>query len=623
MAFFLDNSIYYKIEYLKRPNDNLLMVVNNLLIKEKTEEQYNWDLKGMYATLEEWEKVLTEIPKLITNLLSLKGKITTSSQNLYQALTVSDQIGQKLDRSYRYARMLFDVNTRDPQAKDRFERIDNLYNRVVDQLAFFEPELITMSEETYERYQKEMYELRIYNHMFEKLFKTKEHVLTTEMEELLAKMGSLGGSFEKVYDDITHNDLQFTEIEGPKVEKVVANESAYSKSLISFDRPFRERYFKALLKTYGSHINSITSAYYGNVKHEVYVAKTRKYASSLDKTLSNNFVPTAVYDNLIDTVRANVKPLHKYIQLRKKTLGLKDIHFYDLFVPIVQDGGKTYSYEEAKEMVLNALEPLGKDYVSVLQEAFANRWIDVYPKEGKTPGAYATASYGVHPYSLLNYTGTLNDVFTLAHELGHVMHSYYSMQHQPFVNAQYTIFTAEVASTVNEALLYDYLLKNSTSKEEKALLLSKNLDNHRSTLYRQTFFADFERQVHSMVEQDIPLTPEALCNSYKKLYEIYYGPQFQIDDELKYEWARIPHFYSAFYVYQYATGVSAAISIAKNILKNNSNAVKAYRSFLTTGGSDYPIELLKIAGLDMSSPQPILDAIKDFEETIDELAKLL
>jgi oligoendopeptidase F len=335
--------------------------------------------------------------------------------------------------------------------------------------------------------------------------------------------------------------------------------------------------------------------------------------------LQGNFIPEEVYDNLIKTVRDNTDVLQEYIAFRKKVLNLSDIHFYDLFVPIVKDIDRSYTYEEAQELVLAATSVLGSDYTDVLKEAFTNRWIDVFPGKNKVSGAYAIEAYGEHPYSLLNFNGTLNDVFTIAHELGHVMHSYYSSKHQPFINSDYTIFTAEVASTVNEQLLFDYLLKNSSSKEEKALLLSDHLDNIRSTLYRQTLFADFESQAHQMVEEEKPLLPDTLNNLHAELYGIYHGKDFVIDQELSYEWARIPHFYRAFYVYQYATGISAAISIANKILTEGEPAVKKYREFLTKGGSDYSINLLKIAGVDMASPEPILDAIGNFRKTLEEL----
>lgn len=592
-----------------------------------SQEKYTWDLTDIYKSPGEWEKALTEVKGLADKIAGMKGKIASSAQNLLDALKTSDELNMKLARAYSYARMEFDTDMGNDEAKGRFERVDALASTTSDRLAFFEPELLQVNPETFEAYKKEIPELNTYSHTLEKLFRKKEHVLAPEMEEILAKMASLGNSFKKIYDDITVNDLEFPEIEGEDGKPVIANEANYRKCLNSYDRNLRERYFRSLLSTYGTHQNSITSAYYGSVKHDVFVARARKYNSSREMALAGNFIPLEVYDNLIKTVRNNINVLHDYIALRKKVLGLKEIHFYDLFVPLVEKANISYTFEEAKSLVLEALSVLGEDYTGILRRAFDERWIDVYPKKGKRSGAYAMGIYGCHPYSLQNFSGTLDDVFTLAHELGHVMHSYYSNENQPYTNSHYTIFTAEVASTVNETILYHYLLSKSNSSREKAHLLSMHLDSLRSTLFRQTLFADFEMQVHNLVEKEQPITPKTLRSLYRDLYEIYYGKDFVIDEELTFEWLRIPHFYHSFYVYQYATGVSAAISIAGKILNkaklNGKSALDGYLDFLKSGGSDYSINLLKKAGVDMSTPQPILDALNDFENACSELEKIL
>lgn len=591
---------------------------------ENKEKKYTWDLSHMYKDLASWQQDVEEVKKLVKQITSLKGNITNSGQNLHKALTLSDQLGIKLTGVFVYAKMFFDQDMSNPQAKEIYETADALHTKVQDQIAFLEPELLQMKPEKFKKYVQTNPKLSIYNHMFEKLFQKKEHIFSTEIEEILTKMGSLGSSFEKVYDDMTINDIEYPEVHGEdKTEKISANNTNYYKALISQDRLLRKNFFQGLLGTYGKYLNSLTSSYYGSVKHDVFLAKTRKYNSAREMALKENFIPEEVYDNLITTVRENAKPLQDYINFRKDRLKLEKIHFYDLFVPLIKEIDKSYTFEEAKELVLEATKLLGEDYTNVLKEAFNNRWIDVYPGKNKASGAYAIEAYGHHPYSLLNFTGTLGDVFTLAHELGHVMHSYYSSKNQPYINSDYTIFTAEVASTVNEQLLFKYLLNNSNSQEEKALLLSNHLDNIRSTLYRQTLFADFESQAHQMVEEEKPLLPDVLCKLHKKLYEIYHGQDFVVDDELGYEWARIPHFYRAFYVYQYATGISAAISIANKILTEGEKAVQNYRQFLTKGGSDYSINLLKIAGVDMASPEPILDAITNFKNTLEELEKIL
>ncbi|MFZ7102655.1 MAG: oligoendopeptidase F [Peptococcaceae bacterium] len=589
---------------------------------ENKEIKYTWDLSHMYETVESWQEDTKEIKVIAGKILSLKDSITTSAATLLSVLNLNDELGIKLTKVYVYAKMFFDQDMSKREAKELYETADSLHTKINDQLAFLEPELLNLNPETFAQYAQAEPKLLTYQHMFEKLFKKKSHIFTTEIEEILAKLNALGSSFEKIYDDMTVNDVQYPQVRDSAGNTIVANNSNYYKALISQDRTLRKNFFKGLLGTYGKYINSITSAYYGSVKHDVYLAKARKYKSAREMALAESFIPLNVYDNLITTVKKNAKVLQDYVNFRQKALKLKNIHFYDLFVPLVKNLDKTYSYEDAQELVLQATSVLGSDYTAVLKEAFTKRWIDVFPGKNKVSGAYAIEAYGYHPYSLLNFTGTLGDVFTIAHELGHVMHSYYSSQNQPFVDSDYTIFTAEVASTVNEQLLFNYLMNNSASPKEQALLLSNHLDNIRSTLFRQTLFADFESQTHQMVEEEQPLLPDLLCELHKSLYEEYHGHNFIIDEELGFEWARIPHFYRSFYVYQYATGVSAALSIANKILTKEKAAVENYRKFLTMGGSDYSINLLKIAGVDMASPAPIIDALNNFTKTFHKLKKL-
>ena len=591
--------------------------------RQEIDQQYTWDLTALYQSQAGWEKDLNEIENLAGAITDMKGRITQSAPTLYEALTSMDRLGMKLEWAASYARMSFDTDMGDPQTKHNYEKLDNLYTRISDRLAFYEPELLQLDPAAFAQYKKEEPGLATYSFMFEKLFKERDHILSASEEEILTRLDSLGSSFHKIFDDITVNDLEFPEIEDEHGEKVTANEVNYRRMLNSYDRSVRERYFKGLLGAYGSHINSLTSSAYGNLKYRAHLAKTRKYPSARAMSLSRNHIPLEVYDTLIETVRSNVHLLQRYFEVRKKALGYEDLHFYDLFVPLVKDISHSLSYAEAKETVLAALNVLGPDYRGVLEEAFSNRWLDVYPNKGKTPGAYANGIYGLHPYSLLNFTGNLEDIFTMAHELGHVMHSYYSNKTQPYVDSDYVIFTAEVASTVNEYLLYRHLLERSSDRRDKAYLLSLHLDSIRSTLFRQTFFADFEMQMHQMVGADLPVTPDALCAAYRTLYEFYHGPKFTVDKELTYEWARIPHFYNSFYVYQYATGISAAIALAKKIAGQEAGALEAYLRFLTRGGSDYAINLLEEAGVDMSSSAPILAALQDFSDTLDLLETTL
>ena len=582
-----------------------------------------WDLTHMFESVQAWRDGMDEARTMADELAAMQGTITKNADTLYLALKRNDKLGEKLTALFVYAKMYFDQNMANGEAKDIYESADSIYTAIAEKLSFLEPELLELTPEIFADYAAQNEGLQLYGFMMEGLFEQKNHIFNQQIEEILNKMGALGNSFEKIYDDLTVNDIVYPIITTPEGEEIEVNNNNYQIALNHPDAAFRYEFFTKLLGVYGQHINTITSTYYGSVKNDVFVAKSRKYDSARAMALSGNHIPEEVYDNLIATVRKNAGPLQDYVTLRKEVLGLEEIHFSDLFVPIVPGVDRTYTYEEAKQIVLEATAVLGEDYTAVLKEAFDNRWIDVYPAKNKATGAYAIHSYGYHPFSLLNFTGTLNDVFTIAHELGHVMHSYYSNQNQPYVYSDYCIFTAEVASTVNEQLLFDYLYKNSQSDEEKALLLCNQLDNIRSTMYRQTLFADFEHMTHKMVEQGMPLLPDVLCKEYRHLYEIYHGDDFVIDDVLTYEWARIPHFYRAFYVYQYATGISAAVSISKKILNGEADAVANYRKFLTCGGSDYPINLLKIAGVDMAAPQPVEDTLNYFQEVLDELKPLV
>lgn len=582
-----------------------------------------WDLGHMFYNVTAWRDSMEEARGLADELAAMQGTITKDADTLYLALQRNDKLGEKLTALFVYAKMYFDQNMANGEAKEIYESADSIYTAIAEKLAFLEPELLELTPEVFAAYAQQKEELKLYSFMMDVLFEQKMHIFNQQIEEILNKMGALGNSFEKIYDDLTVNDIVYPEITTPEGEVLEVNNNNYQIALLHPDAKFRYEFFTKLLGVYQQYVNSITSVYYGSVKNDVFAAKSRKYSSARAMALSGNHIPEEVYDNLIDTVRKHAEPLQEYVTLRKEVLGLSEIHFSDLFVPLVPGIDRTYTYEEAQKIVLEATAVLGEDYTAVLKEAFENRWIDVYPAKNKATGAYAIHAYGYHPFSLLNFTGTLNDVFTIAHELGHVMHSYYSNKTQPYVYSDYCIFTAEVASTVNEQLLFDYLYKNSQSDAEKALLLCNQLDNIRSTLYRQTLFADFENLTHKMVEQGMPLLPDVLCKEYRNLYQIYHGEDFVIDDVLTYEWARIPHFYRAFYVYQYATGISAAVSISKKILNKEPDAVKQYRRFLTCGGSDYPIELLKIAGVNMATPQPVEDTLQYFQDVLDELKSLL
>lgn len=582
-----------------------------------------WSLREMFPADEDWNREMEQASEVAKALAGRKGHLAENAEALAETARLYLELEEKLYRLMVFANSNFDQNMADPAAKKLYETAQNQSTAIGEALSFMAPELMQYSMEDFNRYCEEKPELKEFAHFAEDFFARKEHILSDEMETLLVRMNDMGESFSKVFEDLTVNDMEFPMIQTLEGESIRANEANYAMALENPDPAFRRDYYKGLLGTYQKHINTLTSIHYGSVKNDCFTAKSRKYASARAAALFANHIPETVYDNLLETVRANVKPLHEYVAFRKERLGLDTLYFSDLFVPLVQESARKYTYEEAQKLVLDAVSVLGEDYTALIQKAFDERWIDVYPREAKRTGAYSTGAYKCKPYVLLNFTGTLDDVFTLAHELGHSLHTWFSNENQPLLYSGYSIFCAEVASTLNEQLLSRWLFEHSTSKEEKALLLCKRLDDIRSTFYRQTMFADFEYQTHKLVEAGEPLVPETLCGIHRKLNEDYYGPELTVDDYLSCEWARIPHFYSAFYVYQYATGIAASTAIAHRIFTEGASAVADYRKFLTTGGSGHPIDLLKIAGVDMASPKPVLDTIETFRTTLQELKALL
>ena len=583
-----------------------------------------WNLREMFATDEQWKDTMKKTIALVDALAARQGHLAQTPQELLQTAHQYEEIQQNLYALFVFAHSNFDQNMADSAAKELYESASSSGTEIGEKLAFIAPELMQYSMEDYERYCQQLPQLTLYRLFAKDFFAKKEHILSAEMENLMVRMGDLGSSFQKIFKDLTVNDMQFPKLTTPEGEEVQVCEAQYAKALLHPDQNFRREFYTALLGTYGKHINTLTSAYYGSVKADVFDAKSHRYPSARASSLDANHIPETVYDALISTVRENTAPLQQYVSMRKRILGLEPFYFSDFFVPLVPDTQSRYTYEQACELVLAATAVLGEDYTALLRRAMEERWIDVYPAENKVSGAYSTGAYRPHhPYVLLNFTGTLESVFTLAHELGHALHTYFSNEAQPLIYADYSIFCAEVASTLNEKLLGEYLLEHTDSPQQKALLLSKTLDDIRSTFYRQTMFADFEHQTHRMVEEGKPLLPDTLCNLHRELNQLYYGPDLTVDDNLSYEWARIPHFYRAYYVYQYATGISAAYGIAARIRELGKPAVADYRRFLTTGGSDHPIELLRIAGVDMASSKPVLDTIRTFDETRGQLGALL
>lgn len=586
-------------------------------------EQTRWNLRKMYPTDDLWRADLARAMELVDRLAAQQGHAGASARDLLTTLQLQDELSVAFGNLYVFAGSNFNQNMADNDAKALMEAAQNAGTTVGEKTAFLSPELMQYSMDDFNRYCKEEPALELYRRYAEDFYAKKAHVLSNDMETLLVRMGDLGSSFSKIFEDLTVNDMKFPVIDDPDGQPQQITEAGYGAALVSEDRSYRERYWKGLLSTYGAHINTLTSCYYGSVKDDVFTAKTRHYPTARAMGLSDNFIPEEVYDNLLAAVRENVAPLHDYVELRRELLGVDQLHFYDLFVPIVSETDRKYTYEEAQELILKATAVLGEDYTALIQRAFDERWIDVYPAPNKRSGAYSTGSYRSDPYILTNFNGTLDSVFTLAHELGHSLHTWFSNHTQPPVYADYSIFCAEVASTTNEQLLSAYLYDHAQSDAERAYLLDMRLNDLRSTFYRQTMFADFEHTTHRWAEAGQPLLPQSLCRLHHDLNRLYYGDKFALDDELKFEWARIPHFYTAFYVYQYATGIAASTAIARNILTHGAPAVEAYRKFLCSGSSDHPIEVLKLAGVDMASKQPVEDTVASFRETLDQLRALL
>ncbi len=598
-------------------------MAKELLKRSEVKEENTWKLSDMYETNEAWEADLKKIDELASALEQMEGKVTASAANLLHVCETMAAMSEKIELAYNYAERLSDQDTKDTAHQAMVQKIMMLYAGVSSRLAFIDPEILETADDVLEGYYKEENKLEFYRKWIEEIQRLKPHRLSAEQEKLLALATEVCQNPEQTYSMFNNADIQFPEIVDENGDKVRISHGRFVRLLESADRRVRKDTFEQFYKTYAQFINTVASIYSGQVKQQIFKAKARKYNSTLEAAVDANNVSPKVYENLVKTVNANMDKMHRYVRLRKKCLGVEELHMYDIYTPMIPDAAKKISFEEAKETVLKALAPLGEDYVNKVKEGFENRWIDVYENEGKRSGAYSAGAYGTHPYVLLNYNESLDDMFTLAHEMGHAMHSYYSNETQPYIYSQYKIFVAEVASTCNEVLLMEYLLKNTTDKKERAYLLNHYLDSFKGTVYRQTQFAEYEMLTNKMAEDGESLTAEALNKAYLDLNKKYYGPDMVSDDEIAYEWARIPHFYYNFYVYQYATGFSSAVAIAHNILKNGAPAVEQYKKFLSGGCSKAPVELLKIAGVNLEEPTAIQDALDVFGTIIDEMEALV
>ena len=590
--------------------------------RSEVKKENTWALEDMYATPAEWEADVKKSQELAAEVEGRKEILTKSAKDLYETLNLYVECEKTFRLAASYAGRAADVDTRNTENQANWQRILAIMVDISGKLSFIEPAVLELSQETLEQYMKEEPELEQYRLWFKEIQRTKEHTLSAEMEELIAATGEMQQTPEQIYSMFQNADVEFPEITDENGEQVRITTGRYISMLNSVDRRVRKDAFCGLYGTYKKFENTLAAIYSGQVKQLIFNARVRKYNSTLEASVDANNVSPQVYENLIEAINENMDKMHRYVSLRKKCLGLDELHMYDIYTPMIADADRKISFEEAKETVLKAIAPLGERYVSLVREGFENRWIDIYENEGKRGGAYSAGAYGVHPFVLLNYDYKLDDMFTLAHEMGHAMHSYFSNETQPFIYSDYKIFVAEVASTCNEVLLVEYLLANTTDKKERAYLINHFLDSFKSTVYRQTMFAEYEKITNAMAEAGESLTADVLKKVYYDLNCKYYGPDMISDEEIAWEWCRIPHFYYNFYVYQYATGFSAAVAIARRILKEGQPAVDEYMKFLSGGCSDAPVELLKIAGVDMTTKEPIQEALNVFEELLDEMERL-
>lgn len=594
---------------------------DNMELKNRAEmdPRFTWDLTPIYASDAAWEEDLKAAGRQVEGLAALPGTLGASAESLKAGLDAVFAASERLERLMEYAFLRKAGDNGDAKSQEMEARCISLYTGFQAAVSFLNPEILAMDAEKLASCMSDE-RMADYRHMVEDICRARSHTLDAKSEKLLAMMGDAAQTPSNVFDMFESVDMTFPPVTGENGEELPLSHGSMSVYRESRSRKVRRDAFEKYSGAFGQFINTLAATYAGSVKFDCYYADVRGYESACEASLSGINVPVALYDNLVETIADGLPTMKRYLELRRKALGLDELHMYDLYVPIVDEVEFDMPYERACALVKEALKPLGKDYGKLLDRAFAERWIDVYENKGKTTGAFSSGVYGVHPYVLLNYTDTLDDAFTLAHELGHAIHSYRSDAAQPYVNHDYSLFVAEVASTVNEVLLTKYLLKTETDPKRRAYILNHFLEGFRTTVFRQTLFAEFERKAHDMHQSGTPLTAQSLNAVYRALNEKYYEGVV-LDDYTDSEWARIPHFYRAFYVYQYSTGFCSAVTIADRIL--NQDGAADYLRFLSTGGSAYPLDELKIAGVDLTKPEPIQDAMRVFAQTMDEMERAM
>ena len=591
--------------------------------REEIEEKYTWDLSYIYKSDNVWKNDFNKLSKEIKQISQFKGILVSNAKNLLDYLELSCLLERKIYKLYYYANLKHEQDTTNSKYQEMLGKIRNLMNKYEELDAYANSELMSVDYDLIKEFYRQELKLKEYEFVLENIYRFKKHILDDNSEKILSSLSKTFDNPEQTFEMLTDADIKFGMITLEDGHEVELTKSNYYVFLQSKNRDIRKQAFEQLLDKYGEFKNTVSSTFAGNVEMLTTLAKLKNYHSSLEAALFSDNVSPKVYNNLVDTINDNLNTIYKYFELKKDFLKLDEFHLYDQYVDLVKENTKEYPFEEGKKIVIDALSILGEDYINNLKKAFNERWIDVYNNVGKRGGAYSSGFYDTKPYVLLNYENTLNDVSTLAHELGHSMHTYYSCLNNPYQYSHYTIFVAEVASTVNELLLNYYLLNNTNDKEEKKYILSNLMDLFKATLYHQTMFAEFERDMHKKIEKGEVLTYELLCNEYYKLNLKYFGPNVVVDDLIKYEWERIPHFYFNFYVYKYAIGLSCACYIVDGILNKKEGALENYLKFLSSGGSDYPINELKIAGIDVTKKEVVESAIKMFDNFIEQFKKLM
>lgn len=591
--------------------------------REEVPKKLTWELETIFETDELWEKEFEKLQQEIPKITNYQGKLGESADILYELFTFQDEISERLGKLYTYAHMRYDQDTTNAFYQAMNQKAEILLTQASSTMSFIVPEILQIDVAKLKTFLEEKKELQLYQKTIDEILRQKAHVLSEREEYLLSEVSEALQTASQTFGMLNNADLKFPFIKDENGEEVELTHGRYIRFMESRDRNVRKQAFKAMYDTFGKFKNTFATTLVGNIKKDNFYAKVRNYTSARQAALDANNIPESVYDNLVETINDHLSLLHRYTALRKKVLQVDELHMYDLYVPLVKDVDMTVTYEEAQDFVLKSLAPLGKEYTDVIQQAFNNRWIDVVENRGKRSGAYSSGAYGTNPFILMNWQNNVNDMYTLTHELGHSVHSYFTRKHQPYRYGNYSIFVAEVASTCNESLLSEYLLNNLGDEKQRLYILNHFLEGFRATVFRQTMFAEFEHDIHIRTQNGEPLTADKLTEIYYELNKKYFGDQITVDEDIGLEWARIPHFYYNYYVYQYATGYSAATSLANQILTEKEVAVERYLEFLKAGSSDFPIEVLKKAGVDMTSKRPILEALQVFEEKLAEFEKLV